>query len=132
AVNGRISPSSFKTYHSLRFLFARVLRSYSALAVQSRAEAERYAAIAGAAVQDMPIAITGNLKLDGLEARPENEIEELRASLGISPDDFVIVAGSTHEGEESAVLDAALRLQQSSRRAVKLIIAPRHPERFAR
>jgi len=43
----------------------------------------------------------------------------------------VIVGGSTHEGEESALLDAVTKLSASNRR-IRLIIAPRHPERFQR
>ncbi len=134
AINGRISPSSFKTYHALRVFFGSFIRQYAALGVQTESEWQRYRAIAGA---DIPVTITGNLKLDGLVPQPSSVIEELRTSLGIGAEDFVIVAGSTHEGEEQAILHAYKGLlwkvsNSCEPRAIKLIIAPRHPERFAR
>jgi 3-deoxy-D-manno-octulosonic-acid transferase len=52
---------------------------------------------------------------------------ELKRKLNLSDSDVVVVAGSTHEGEESALLDALRQLPH-----LKLILAPRHPERFQR
>ncbi|HMP54906.1 MAG TPA: hypothetical protein PKD05_25370, partial [Candidatus Melainabacteria bacterium] len=77
------------------------------------------------------------IKLDGLKPLPESELTDLAASLNIGSDDFVIVAGSTHEGEEEAVLKVlealqALTQNEGTSNAIKLIIAPRHPERFER
>ncbi|MBX9696210.1 MAG: hypothetical protein K2Z81_27725, partial [Cyanobacteria bacterium] len=62
------------------------------------------------------------------KAISDSERSQLAAQLKIAPDDFVVVAGSTHEGEESAMLDALKGLNYS----FKLILVPRHPERFNR
>ena len=135
SVNARISPKSFLWYHRLRFFFGPLLKKFSAIGAQTRSEHERFTKI-GASSDTTEI--LGNIKLDGLKPLPEAELKDLAESLNIGPDDFVIVAGSTHEGEEEAVLKVLEALQAMSsketaiRNSIKLIIAPRHPERFER
>ena len=68
--------------------------------------------------------VTGNLKLS-LTPRPLQDKVVLRKSLALSPEDRVITIGSTHEGEEKAILD---RLDMPD---MKILVVPRHPERFA-
>lgn len=141
-VNGRISPNSFKTYYSLRAFFGRVLSCYTAFGVQTESEAQRFRAIGG---ENSSISVLGNLKLDGLSPAPAPDIVALKDEIGLTDDDFVLVAGSTHEGEETAVLSVfrklcdEYRLRTSGGTSVsavakrpRLIIAPRHPERFNR
>ncbi|HEY9791323.1 MAG TPA: 3-deoxy-D-manno-octulosonic acid transferase [Candidatus Obscuribacterales bacterium] len=127
-VNGRISPRSFKQYKSMVAFFSGTVGSFAALAVQSEQEAARYRAL-GAHPES--IYICGNMKFDGIKPVDEAERSSLRHRLNIQKDDVVIVGGSTHEGEESALLDAVTKLSASNRR-IRLIIAPRHPERFQR
>jgi len=134
SVNARISPKSFLWYHRLRFFFGPLLKKFSAIGAQTRSEHERFTKI-GASSDTTEI--LGNIKLDGLKPLPESELTDLAASLNIGSDDFVIVAGSTHEGEEEAVLKVlealeALTRSEDTSNAIKLIIAPRHPERFER
>jgi 3-deoxy-D-manno-octulosonic-acid transferase len=134
-VNGRISPRSFKRYQSISSLVKPVISRFTAIAVQSEQEAFRYRALG--AKQDSVIAC-GNTKFDGLRAVSPEERAQLQQQLNLSADDFVIVGGSTHEGEEAALLTALNRLMEqrasgsASRGRVRLIIAPRHPERFQR
>lgn len=134
-VNGRISPNSFKTYFSLRGFFSRVLGCYTAFGVQTESEAQRLRAIGG---EDTSVSVLGNMKLDGLVPAPAPDIVALRNQLGLTDDDFVLVAGSTHDGEETAVLNVFRKLCDEYRRnsatatRPRLIIAPRHPERFNR
>ena len=134
SVNARISPKSFLWYHRLRFFFGPLLKKFSRIGAQTRSEHERFTKI-GASSDTTEI--LGNIKLDGLKPLPESELTDLAASLNIGSDDFVIVAGSTHEGEEEAVLKVlealqALTQNEGTSNAIKLIIAPRHPERFER
>lgn len=134
-VNGRISPNSFKTYYSLRAFFTRVLGCYTAFGVQTESEAQRFRAISG---ENTSVCVLGNMKLDGLVPAPAPDIVALRNQIGLTDDDFVLVAGSTHEGEETAALNAFRRLCDEYRassppaKRPRLIIAPRHPERFNR
>jgi len=126
-VNGRLSPRSFKGYMRWQWFFAPVLANFNAIAVQSESEKERYAALAGQR-HAAAITVCGNIKLDGLKACSPAETVQIRDRLNLKADDFVIVAGSTHEGEESAFL-AALKALDGR---FKLILVPRHPERFDR
>ena len=76
------------------------------------------------------MSITGSVKYDGLESDRNNDrTRELRQLLGLSPTDLVFVAGSTMEGEEAAVL-AAYRAALKQHASLRLILVPRHAERF--
>ncbi len=142
-VNGRISPRSFKGYHRFRAFFGPVLRSMHTIGVQTEEEANRYRAIAGA---DLNVKVLGNLKFDGLvpiSSERRQELQKLintgssvstgKADTADTKSSITIVAGSTHEGEESAMLaflDRVWSLDASLAARIKLIIVPRHPERF--
>jgi 3-deoxy-D-manno-octulosonic-acid transferase len=127
-VNGRMSPRSFKGYQSLRGLIGKALSQSSLILAQSQAEAARYRDLAGEKVR---IEVTGNLKFDGLEPIEESERLLLLNQLALQENDLVIVGGSTHEGEEAALLCALASLRQAGLKP-KLILVPRHPERFKR
>ncbi|MBI4832629.1 MAG: glycosyltransferase [Candidatus Lindowbacteria bacterium] len=74
--------------------------------------------------------ICGNMKFDAAPTPPSlDEIEKLRLDLALEGDTPLIVAGSTHEGEDEAVLRAYADILSKSPKA-RLLIAPRHPERF--
>ena len=76
--------------------------------------------------------VTGSVKYDGLESdRDNNKTLALRKELGINPADLVFVAGSTMEGEEAAAL-AAYREARRVHPGLRLVLVPRHPERFDR
>ncbi len=126
-INGRMSPRSFGSYYKMRSFFGPVLRDFHMVGVQSSSEAERYKKVAG---ESLPVQVLGNIKFDGLEPISQEEQEELLTKLNLSLNDQVIVVGSTHEGEEAAILNAYKRLKTTKR--THLIIAPRHPERFDR
>lgn len=128
-VNGRMSPKSFRSYRRFKFFFGRVLSQFSAIGVLSEAEKERYQAVAG---RSLRVSVLGNLKFDGLKPVSKAREAELRQKLGLSEKSFVIVAGSTHEGEELALLRAfaALKKEHSRSSDLHLILVPRHPERF--
>ena len=77
------------------------------------------------------ISVTGSVKYDGLES-DRNNVQDARASpacSGLAPTDLVFVAGSTMEGEEAAVL-AAYNTARRQHRGLRLILVPRHAERF--
>lgn len=126
-VSGRITEQSFRRYQLFGALpeFGRI----SLFAAQDDAYAARFAALAGSSER---VLVTGNVKVDGLRGAeggaPGDRLQELRRQLGLrtgSGAPFVIVAGSTHEPEEVAFVDAARRVLPEAR----LIVVPRHPER---
>jgi len=129
-VNGRMSPKSFKGYARWKFFFGPVLRRFSVIGVQNEDERSRYRAVGGST---LPVVVLGNLKYDGLVPLPPEKIRALKSELGITDDTIVIVAGSTHEGEETAMLDAYASILQTAlgqSGKMLLVLVPRHPERF--
>jgi 3-deoxy-D-manno-octulosonic-acid transferase len=125
-VNGRLSERSFRGYRRLRWFFAPVLGSFRAVAAQGREDAERFVAL-GASPETVTAA--GNLKFD--VTQPAGKETELAALLAAerARGALWIVAGSTHEGEEASVL-RAFQAALGENRGLKLLLAPRHPERF--
>jgi len=126
-VNGRLSERSMRGYRRFGFFFRRVLEAIAVFGMQSERDGERAVAIGA---RPDRVRITGNMKFD--QAEPvlgEGEREALRSTLRIPPSSRIIIAGSTHQGEEVAVVEAFKRLR-ASRPDLRLLIAPRHPERF--
>jgi len=127
-VNGRISPRSFRRYRLSRFFWKRVLKFVDRVGVISDVDGER---ILSLGLSPERLEIMGNAKYDGLAAKVSPALEEeIAQRLNIAPEDHVFVAGSTHEGEESVVLDVYRRLLPDYP-AMKLILIPRHVERGA-
>jgi 3-deoxy-D-manno-octulosonic-acid transferase len=125
-VNGRISPRSFKRYAVTKFFWKGILDLVEELGVISQIDAERLEVLGAPASK---VHVVGNAKYDSLAAKASPELEEeISGALHIPAGDRVFVAGSTHEGEDSIVLDVYKRLL-AHYPDCKLIIVPRHPER---
>ena len=124
--NGRISDRSFPRYLKLKGLFGPVLAGVDAFCMQSAEDARRISAIG--APQERVFA-AGNLKYD-IAARilSVQERNAARNRYLIPPGMPVVVAASTHPGEEEAVI-AAYRTLLAEGRSLFLILVPRHPER---
>ena len=129
-VNGRISDRSYPRYRLVRRWFRRVLADVDRCCAQSDESARRLVDLGAPADR---VVTTGNLKFDALPAPgpgPASRGDELPRSLGLAPDRPVLMAASTHPGEEGPVLDAFRRLR-SRVPGLVLVLAPRHPERGA-
>lgn len=121
--NARLSPRSFKGYSRVAGFTRSVLANVSTIAAQSALDGERFTALGAPHVQ-----VVGNLKFDlALPTAPHPLTAEI-ATLWTQPC-VVWAAVSTHEGEEDVVLDAHQRLLQREPTA-RLILVPRHPQRF--
>ncbi|MBI5694805.1 MAG: 3-deoxy-D-manno-octulosonic acid transferase [Nitrospirae bacterium] len=127
-VNGRISPRSYRNYYRARFFMRRVLALISRFSMQTAQDAVRIKAI-GAPHERVIVA--GNVKFDQACAsiRDKGAGPVTRASLGLPESALVMVAGSTHGGEEEEVIAAYRKILVSNPDAC-LILAPRHPERL--
>jgi 3-deoxy-D-manno-octulosonic-acid transferase len=127
-VNGRISDSSFKGYLAIKFLIKPILNKITVFCVQANRDAQRLISLG---VSKNKINITGNMKFDVVFYKIESSaLARHRQSLGLSFSDRLFVCGSTHPGEEKAILEVYKALQKKFSN-LKLIIAPRHPERAA-
>lgn len=123
-VNGRLSESSFKKYCRFKSFWSRVIRRYTAIMARTEAERERFIAL-GALPEK--VCVTGDCKVDALiERKNSADLSELSAFFNHS--DPVVLAGSTHEGEETFVFGAFQKLLDAYP-SLRLIVAPRHPER---
>jgi len=126
-VNGRLSDRSFRGYQRVRPLVARLLQSLDAIAAQNDEYAERFCRL-GARPQS--VYRTGSVKFDGAQTDRDNpKTRQLADLAGIRPDDVVFLAGSTQEPEEQLALDVYRELAPTYPR-LRLIVTPRHPERF--
>ena len=126
-VNGRLSEQSFRGYRRLRWFLAPVLKGVDLILAQNREYADRFRALGAI---ESRIHVTGSLKFDGAQTDRQNSATvQLRRLAGISDDDVVFLAGSTQSGEETAVL-AAYRALSFEYPRLRVILVPRHPERF--
>jgi 3-deoxy-D-manno-octulosonic-acid transferase len=125
-VNGRISDRSFPRYRATRLFWRRVLAYPDALFPQSGRDADRFRTLGAPQAR---VRVAGNLKF---AARPAASafVETLRARLRESGAGPILVAGSTMPGEEKYLLDAFLQLRHEFP-TLFMVLAPRHPERFA-
>ena len=126
-VNGRLSENSTRGYRRLGFIIKSTVRQLDHIAVQNNEYYQRFLSIGAATAQ---LTITGSIKFDGAQADRKNEqTVELQRLAGISATDFVIVAGSTQVEEEEISLQVVQQLIPNIPQ-LKLVIVPRHPERF--
>ena len=122
--NARVSDRSLPRYRALRVLWVPLLRKVSLLLAQSQQDEERWAEIGIPADR---VVSTGNLKYD-IATRADSPMAELLRK-HLPADARVLVAGSTHEGEEAAVLEAFAIIAETETQPTLLVLAPRHPER---
>jgi 3-deoxy-D-manno-octulosonic-acid transferase len=128
-VNGRISEKSFGRYRLIRPFIRRVLADLSLAAMQTEADAARLIALGLAPERAR---VTGNIKFDMEEAAGQPLTEEMRRRFRFDKDRPLVVAASTHAPEERVVLEAfKLAAAETQTARPRLLIAPRHPERFA-
>ncbi|MGD0665556.1 MAG: 3-deoxy-D-manno-octulosonic acid transferase [Rhabdochlamydiaceae bacterium] len=124
-VNGKISEKSLSRFRKVPFFSSKLFKKIELYCVQSNRFAERFARLG---VDPNKIAITGNLKFD--QPVPHIDKNKWQEALSLSPNDRVLTIGSTHEPEEELLLDAISPLLKKHP-ALKILIVPRHPERFA-
>jgi len=120
-INGRMSPRSFPRWRRARNTISALLGQFEVCLAQSATDAERFSALGA-----RNVITTGNLKLD-VPAPPADpaKLEKLMAMTRGRP---VIVAASTHPGEEEILIETHRRLA-SFFPGLLSVIVPRHPDR---
>jgi len=114
-LNARIPEKSVKKYLQLSWFYKRMLANVEIIYAQSEADKNRFLALGAKNIE-----VIGNIKLAG-EIKYTKEYEKPKCE--------VIVAGSTHPGEEESILKSFVEYKKQEGDA-KLIVVPRHPERF--
>lgn len=121
-VNGRISDKSVKQYKHLHSLLRNMIGTVKLFAMQSPIDAEYIMRLG--APQEL-VTVTGNTKFDQTytDVSPE-EKQKIIEEMGLSKNDGIFLAGSTHRGEEETVLQAFKAVRETHPHA-RLVIAPR-------
>jgi len=125
--NARLSDRSFPRYKKFEWLFRPVFASFAGVGCQNEEDAQRLREVG---CRPATVQIMGNLKFDAarLPEKTSLDVRSLLRQAGVPDDAPILVAGSTHDGEEILLADIAARLR---RRFPKLclILVPRHFER---
>jgi len=125
--SARLSTRSVGRYQRLGALFRDTLAQAALVATQGPADAERFQALGA---DPASTHVTGNIKFD-FELPPDTRQRGAQLRQRYARSRPLWVAGSTHGGaEEQAVLEAHRRIRAAHREAL-LVLAPRHPPRFA-
>lgn len=127
-VSGRLSKRSFGRYARIRPFISRVLKNVDLALMQGEDDLR---AIIGLGMDPTKAAETGNLKYDlEIDTHETKTATDLRERFGFGRSSYLIVAASTHQPEEKLILSAFKRLENSLQTKPRLLLAPRHPERF--
>lgn len=124
-VNGRISPNSHKGYKKFSWFFKKVLANYSKILMQTKGDVERIIDVGA------PLAVCevmGNLKFDISNNLSQDDILNYKKEFAIENNPLLIV-GSTHKGEDEILLNSYKKLLELLPQ-MRMILAPRHPERL--
>ncbi|HEX7571151.1 MAG TPA: 3-deoxy-D-manno-octulosonic acid transferase [Verrucomicrobiae bacterium] len=125
--NARLSDRSYPRYKKFAFLFRRLFVSFAGVGCQNEPDAERLRAVGCRADA---VEVVGNLKFDAakLTECSSLNVRGLLRQIGVKDDAQILVAGSTHDGEEVMLADMARRLREKFPKLF-LVLVPRHFER---
>ena len=124
-VNGRISPHSYDGYKKIKLFLSPILNRYTKIFMQSNDDAKR---IIDIGAKDDKVEVMGNLKFDITPNLSNNEIKKFEDELR-TKNYRIFIAASTHNPEDIIVLNAFSKLKKEYTDS-KLLIAPRHPQRY--
>ena len=126
-INARLSPRSYRGYKRCGFLFRRLFGSFIAVGAQNEEDAAKLRTLG---CRPEAVHVVGSLKFDAanLQERRLLDVPAMLAQLGVGPHRPLLVAGSTHKGEEQILAQIFLRLRTRFP-DLFLVLVPRHFER---
>ncbi|MDW8847878.1 lipid IV(A) 3-deoxy-D-manno-octulosonic acid transferase [Erwinia sp. MMLR14_017] len=124
--NARLSARSAKGYKKLGKFMQQLLQRITLIAAQNQEDGERFISLG---LKRSQLTVTGSLKFD-ISVTPELAARAITLRRQWAPRRPVWIATSTHEGEESIILEAHRKLLARFP-SLLLILVPRHPERFS-
>lgn len=129
-VNGRLSERSYNRYARFKHSMRRIFGYLDLALMQTNADATRLMSLG---IRASKVRVSGNLKFDhNVEASEIDLTNEFRTRFGISDEEPLLLAASTHSPEEKWILESFKEIWKSGGEPLpRLMIAPRHPERFA-
>ena len=125
--NARLSDRSYPRYKKFAFLFRPLFRSFAGVGCQNEEDAGRLRAVG---CREKSVQVVGNLKFDAAKLTEVStlDVRGMLRQIGVPDDALILVAGSTHDGEEIILADMARRLREKFPKLF-LILVPRHFER---
>ncbi len=126
-INGRLSERSFRSFQRFKVFFSSVFSRIDFFLLQTEKDRGRWE---GLGVNPDRVKVTGNMKLDlfKLNGQWEKDRTVIRQKWGFGATEKILVAGSTHPGEEEMLLKAYRQLRDEGI-SLRLVLAPRHIER---
>lgn len=126
-LNARLSLRSAKSYGRFRYFFKEVFSAIHFVLAQDGQDAKRFACLG---IPATSIQVLGNMKFDNqpLADLDATDAVRMKTQWGFSSKDQIVIAGSTHEGEEKILAEVFLDLKNNFPN-LKMLIAPRHVER---
>jgi 3-deoxy-D-manno-octulosonic-acid transferase len=127
-VNARLSVRSESRYRAIRPLAKAIFNQLDLLCVQEPAEARRWRRLG---VESRKILCTGSIKFDDQtnDRRVPQDFRKVLANLGVEESVPIVLAGSTHSGEESVLGEIVIRLKREFPNLFYVVV-PRHAERW--
>lgn len=125
-INARISDSSFRSYKIFKPFLSGVFSKLSLVLAQSPSDSRKFIDLG--VTKDI-VYMTGNIKFAPFRKVFEQDHELMRSKLGYSNNDLIFIAASTHPEEEVVIINIFQELKELFPQ-LRLIIAPRHKERF--
>jgi 3-deoxy-D-manno-octulosonic-acid transferase len=114
-INARMSDRSFPKYKRMAWLYRQIFRYIDEVYAQSSIDKERLEFLGAKNIK-----VIGNIKLANIPKATKKLTK---------PKTLLVCGASTHDGEEELIIKAFLKLKEEEPKA-RLILAPRHPERF--
>jgi 3-deoxy-D-manno-octulosonic-acid transferase len=126
-VNARLSERSFPRYKKMKFLFGPLFKSLAGVGCQNEQDARRLEEVGARSDR---IHVVGNMKYDAATVTEKRliDVPSLLAQIGVPADAQILVAGSTHAGEEKILGEVLLKLRAKFPKLF-LVSVPRHHER---
>jgi 3-deoxy-D-manno-octulosonic-acid transferase len=119
-LSGRLSVNSYPRYKKFRSFFRQVLSRFAAIGMQTGEDAER---IIKLGADERRVSVVGSLKSSAAKPQPSRFAQLPRFGK------ILLIAGSTHAGEEQTLLSAFAALRPNFPK-LTMVLAPRHPQRF--
>ena len=125
--NARLSDRSYPRYKKFGWLFRPLFASFTGVGCQNEEDAQR---LRDVGCRPECVQVVGNLKFDAAKLNEQRKLDVrgLLRQIGVADDALILVAGSTHDGEELLLADMAARLRQKFPNLF-LVLVPRHFER---
>ena len=128
-MNGRISPKSFRNYRFIRPVMRKILSKITLFCMRTERDAERIKELGAPSDR---IKVSGNMKFDTVLVKGEGELGQWppigNRGIWLSKSSKLIIAGSTHRGEDEKIIQS-FRILKEDYPDLTLLIAPRHIER---